>query len=183
MKYLELHGSDGIRFSESDDLPFATVDASNKDDPNDGLCQYGYSIHWGGPILTKSSKLNHVGINSSYNEYMALHFYIKQVVWLRQFMIEMGLAQYVTKPTLILADNRQANNLCAEDIVTQGNMYFRTGYHYNKEAVNDRYVCIDYLDTNSNPSDTHTKSLARVKIQQHRPFLHGHAPRPFDLPQ
>ena len=113
---------------------------------------------------------------------MALHFCIKQIVWLRQFMNELGLASYISKPTVILADNRQANNLCMEDIITAGNMYFRTHYHYNKEAVRDKYVYVDYLDTQFNPSDVHTKGLARVKIMQHKPFLHGHAQRSFDLP-
>ena len=183
LKYLELHRTDGIRFSETDDLPFATVDASNKDDPHDGLCQYGYSIHWGGPLISKSSKLSHVGINSSYNEYMALTFCIKQIVWLRQLMNELGLWSYIAKPTMVLADNRQANNLCMEDIVTNGNMYFRTNYHYNKEAVKDKYCTVHYLDTQHNPSDCHTKGLARVKIQTHKPFLHGYDKRIFDLPR
>ena len=60
--------------------------STGKDDPVDGKCAYGYLVHWGGPIVVKSGKLNHVGINSTYNEYMALHHAIKQVVWLRQLM-------------------------------------------------------------------------------------------------
>ena len=70
-----------------------------------------------------------------------------------------------------------------EDIVTNGNMYFRTNYHYNKEAVKDKYCTVHYLDTQHNPSDCHTKGLARVKIQTHKPFLHGYAKRIFDLPR
>ena len=49
----------GIKLSETTSNPCAFVDASNKDDPVDGKCQYGYHIHWGGPLITKSSKLNH----------------------------------------------------------------------------------------------------------------------------
>ena len=87
--YLNRHR--GIRFSETDTEPSAYVDASNRDDPFDGRAQYGYSIHWGGPLIVKSGKCNHVGINSTYNEYMALTSCIKQIVWLRQLMNEMGL--------------------------------------------------------------------------------------------
>ena len=81
LKYLDQNKDRGVRFTETDLEPIAFVDASNKDDPVDGKTQYGYQICWGGPLITKSGKLNHVGINSTYNEYMALHFCIKQIVW------------------------------------------------------------------------------------------------------
>ena len=58
-------------------------------------------------------------------------------------MNECGVGNYINKPTLVWADNKQANNLCNEDIVTAGNMYFRTGYHYNKEAA-DRHKGINW---------------------------------------
>ena len=91
-------------------------------------------------------------------------------------MQEIGLACYVSSPTQVYADNKQANKLCAEDLVTAGNMYFRTGYHYNKEAVRDGYVHITYIHTASNISDACTKSLGSNKIKTFEPVLHGHQP-------
>lgn len=168
----------GIKLSETTSNPCAFVDASNKDDPVDGKCQYGYHIHWGGPLITKSSKLNHVGINSTYNEYMALHHAVKQTVWLRQLMVEMGLGDYVDQPTPIFADNHQANNLAKEDIVTAGNMYFRTTYHYNKEAVRDKLVDVINVPTDRNVSDASTKALGANKSRDFVPILTGHTPLP-----
>ena len=123
-----------------------------------------------------TGKLNHVGINSTYNEYMALHHCIKQVVWLRQLIMELGLIDWVNEPTRILADNKQANNLASEDVVTAGNMYFRTGYHYNKEAVEDGFVRVDYVTTHDNVADATTKALAGVKVKAFQPILHGLKP-------
>ena len=174
LQYMLQHKDEGIQFHEADMLPLAYVDASNKDDPHDGKTQYGYTINWGGPIITKSGKLTHVGINSTYNEYMALHYAIKHIVWLRQFMDEMGLGSIVSKPTLVYADNKQANNLCHEDLVTSGNMYFRTSYHYNKEEVEDGTVAIRYTHTSTNYSDATTKGLGPIKIRQFKPVLHGY---------
>ena len=119
LRYLQLNRERGIRFSETTDAPMAFVDASNKDDPTDGKTQYGYSIMWGGPLATKSGKLKHVGINSTYNEYMALHHCIKQVVWTRQLLDEIGLQSFISEPTIVFADNKQANNLCNEDLVVK----------------------------------------------------------------
>ena len=181
LQYIVQNSERGIIFSDSEGEPVAYVDASNKDDPVDGRTQYGYSIHWGGPLIVKSGKLSHVGINSTYNEYMALHHCVKQVVWLRQLLDEIGLVNYITKPTLIYADNQQANKLCAEDLVTSGNMYFRTGFHYNKEAVRDKYVTVEYIHTSLNISDILTKGLARVKIEAFEPYLSGHRHVPIAL--
>ena len=49
------------------------------------------------------------------------------------------------------ADNKQAYNLCAEDLITAGNMYFRTHYHYNKEAAADKYA-VPTRDGAQNPA-------------------------------
>lgn len=180
LRYLQLNRERGIRFSETSDAPMAFVDASNKDDPTDGKTQYGYSIMWGGPLATKSGKLKHVGINSTYNEYMALHHCIKQVVWTRQLLEEIGLRSVVNEPTIVFADNKQANNLCKEDLVTAGNMYFRTGYHYNKEAVKDGYVDVKYIKTDHNISDACTKALGSNKVKSFEPALHGFKPLPLN---
>ena len=178
LQYIKQHRATGITFSEIHEPPIAFVDASNKDDPTDGKTQYGYLIHWGGPLIAKSGKLSHVGINSTYNEYMALHHCIKQVVWLRQLMDESGVGSLCSKPTVVYADNRQANNLCGEDLVTAGNMYFRTGYHYNKEAVADGYCEVSYVHTSWNLSDAMTKALGSNKISFFSPYINGEKPVP-----
>jgi hypothetical protein len=176
LKYVLQEKNRGIRFTETNEEPLAFVDASNKDDPFDGKTQYGYAIFWGGPLIVKSSKLSHVGINSTYNEYMGLHHCNKQVVWLRQLMAEIGLSDWIREPTRVFADNTQANKLCNEDLVTAGNMYFRTGYHYNKEAVRDGYTSIHYCSTELNVADVTTKGLGNIKLETFEAQLHGFKP-------
>ena len=114
---------------------------------------------------------------------MALHHAIKQTVWMRQLMIQMGLStRFLTRPTLIHADNKQANNLASEDLVTNGNMYFRTGYHYCKEAVSDGYyVTVQYIATDRNISDPMTKALGGNKSREYTPVIHGIEDVDYDL--
>ena len=106
---------------------------------------------------------------------MALHHCIKQIVWYRQLMEELGLSDYCSTPTKVYADNKQANNICSEDLVTAGNMYFRTGYHYNKEAVRDGYVEVVYCNTDDNIADATTKALGPAKVRVFKPQLTGHS--------
>ena len=90
------------------------------------------------------------------------------MVWVRQLLEEIGLGGALSSPTIVYADNRQANN-------TAGNMYFRTTYHYNKEMVRDGYVKVEYIHTASNLADACTKALGSVKIGEFEPKLHGYA--------
>ena len=181
MAYLADRSTCGIRFSETDSSIIAYVDSSNKDDPVDGKCQYGFNILWGGPLITKSSRLGHVGLNSTYNEYMALTHCIKHLAWLRKLMIELGLGHACAKPITVLADNKQANTLCSEDLVTSGNMYFRTCYHYNKEEVAAGHVEVLWVPTALNISDTGTKGLGPLKIEYFEPSITGYDRRCYEV--
>ena len=170
----------GIRFTETDSAPIAYVDASANDDRFDGKCQYGFNIQWAGPAISKSSKLSHVGMNSTYNEYQALTHCIKHLAWMRQLMIELRLGHACSKPIEILADNKQANNLCHEDVVTSGNMYFRTLYHYNKEEVEAGNVKVVYIPTALNCSDINTKGLGPVKHEYFERGVTGFNPNTYE---
>ena len=78
-------------------------------------------------------------------------------------MDESGVGSLCSKPTVGYADNTQANNLCGDDLVTAGNMYLRTGYHYNKEAMADGYCEVSYVHTSLNLSDAITEALGSDK--------------------
>ena len=82
---------------------------------------------------------------------------------------------------LIITINKQANNLCSEDLVTAGNMYFRTSYHYNKEAVRDKYVQIYYINTQYNCADATTKALGSNKVKLFAPW-HTKGPVGLNVP-
>ena len=84
MNYMYQNRHQGIMFSSTNNkTPVAYVDASNKPDPKDSKCQYGYAIMLaGGPIVTHSKKLSHVGLSAAHNEYMALCNVNSHTVWL-----------------------------------------------------------------------------------------------------
>ena len=138
------------------------VDASKKPDPTDSKCQYGYAIIMlaGGPIMTHSKKLSHVGLSAAQNEYMALQWCNRHVVWLRHLLVEMGYSDnvMVSDPTLVRGDNTAANQLCYEDIVASGNLLIIAPYHYNKEVVTLRLVEVKYVKTEDNLADLTTKA-------------------------
>ncbi|CAI7741073.1 unnamed protein product [Closterium sp. NIES-53] len=74
----------------------------------DGTSIGGYVCLFGGGALSwRSKKQNEVGLSSCETEYMALHHGVKEVVWLRRLLDEIGVCQ--KEPTVILCDNESAH--------------------------------------------------------------------------
>ena len=77
------------------------MDSSNKADPSDGKCQYGYAHLWmGGAVIAVSKKLAHVGLSAAHNEYMAAHWANRHTAWFRDLLEEMGIAEIGRTPTV-----------------------------------------------------------------------------------
>lgn len=160
------------------------MDASNKADPADSKCQYGYAHLWqGGAIIACSKKLAHVGLSAAHNEYMAAHWANRHTAWLRDLLGEMGLSEVVVAPTITYGDNRAANLLCEEDIITCGNQFMQVPYHYNKEAVQAGIVEMKYISTADNIADLFTKSVSRQVLEHLLPVLLGHRAATWKLDQ
>lgn len=155
----------GLVYSSSgNSVPIAFSDASNKSDPHDGHCQFGYCVQLSGaPIMATSKKLNHVSPSgsASHCEYMALCECNKAVVWLRQLLEELEMHDMIAVPTRVYGDNKQANSLCKEDFVSTGNQYIYLSYHFNKEVVELGFVDVRFVRTKSNFADVFTKPVSK----------------------
>ncbi|CAI7794315.1 unnamed protein product [Closterium sp. NIES-53] len=80
------------------------TDASFNSVKADGTSIGGYVCLFGGGVVSwRSKKQNEVGLSSCETEYMALHHGVKEVVWLRRLLDEIGVCQ--KEPTVILCDN------------------------------------------------------------------------------
>ena len=73
----------------------------------------------------------------------------QSIVWMRQLLDEMGLSFINKKPGILLADNKPANILSKEDIITSGNQYIYLPYHFNKEIQEMGFSEVAYVPTQS----------------------------------
>ena len=148
--------------------PVAFSDASNDSDPHDGLSQAGFVIQMcSGPIVFSSKKLKHKSPtgSASHCEYMALCACNQAVIWLRQLLHELDFQELLEEPTLVYGDNRQANELCKEDLITSGTQYIYLPYHFNKEVQELGYVDVQDIRTGINIADLMTKPVPAPKIR------------------
>jgi site-specific DNA-cytosine methylase len=166
VKWMYQRRDTGVIFSRNGNKsPMCLVDASAKPDKADMKAQYGYVCMWmGGPIIVNSKKLKHIGMSSEHCEYMAMCQANMSVVWMRQLLFEMGLSEFIEKPTLIWADNRPANILSQEDVITTGNQYIYLQYHYNKEVQELGFSKVMFIPTKWNISDLLTKVVGSSEL-------------------
>ena len=70
-----------------------------------------------------SKKLSHISLATQTAEYMAMAFAHQALVWMRQLFQEMDLIHLIENSTLMFGDNKPANILATEDVVSSGNQY------------------------------------------------------------
>ena len=165
--------------SDSNAIPIAMSDASNRSDPRDSKRSFGYVVCWmGGPILFTSRKLNHCSAATAANEYMALSMTAKHVVWLRQLFMEIGLEDTVKEPTIIYADNQSANKWANEEVITQGNMYILESYHFVKDmgSSGEGVLQVVHVPTKHNIADLFTKGVPPDTHKYLTGYLSGEEP-------
>ena len=126
--------------------------------------------------MSASKKLCHVGLSAAHNEYMAMHWANRAVVWLRELLTEIGFKDLVKEPTLVRGDNKAANTLCYEEIITTGNQFIITPYHYNKEVCAQGHVRVVYIRTSENLADLFTKAVVRGTLRHLLDKLLGYDP-------
>ena len=123
-------------------------------------------------------ELRHVGLSAAHNEYMALQWCNRHIVWLWRQLVEMGYSDMVSVPTVVRGDNTAANQLCYEDIVTSGKQVIITPYHYNQEVVTLRLVEVKYVKSEDNLADLTTTAVDRTTSARLTDRLSGYEPLP-----
>lgn len=149
--------------------PVAFSDASNDSDPYDGLSQAGFVIQMClGPIVFSSKKLKHKSPtgSASHCEYMALCACNQAVIiWLRQLLYERDFQEILEESAPVYGDNRHANELCKEDLITSGTQYIYLPYHFNKEVQELGYMYVQDIRTGIDIADLMTKPVPASKIR------------------
>ena len=163
---LQFHGSNDLNFHVYVDSSYASHD--------DRKSHYGFSFHSNtssGACITISKKAKLLALSSTEAEYLALFEASKSIMWLRQFLEELGYPP--TSPTLVHEDNKSTIT-----IISNGNDKGRTKhmdirYQYVRELVQQKHLSITYCPSSQMTADILTKPLDIKTFLGHRSKLLG----------
>lgn len=127
--------------------------------------QYGYVLSLGGSLLLSKSAKTKVTCDSiTAAEVLSLHESLREVLWARMFLEEMGIAQ---QRTLMYEDNKAAVDLSNLSSGFAGkSRHFEVKYFRVKDSIDAEEVKVQHIDSNRMTADHLTKPLSK------QAFLH-----------
>jgi hypothetical protein len=144
------------------------TDASFQTDKDDSKSQSGFVFTLnGGAVSWKSSKQDTMADSTMEAEYIAASEAAKEGVWMRKFIIELGVFPNASSPLNLYYDNNGAIAQAKEPRNHQKNKYVLRKFHLIREFIRRGEIKICKIHTDLNVVDPLTKSLPQAKHEAH----------------
>src|SRR6266550_4266443 len=123
----------------------------------------GYALTLaGGAVCWVSRKQKTVALSSTEAEYMAMSDTSRQIMWITNLYIEIGLPQGSID---LLCDNQGAIFSASNPVTQHKSKHIAICYHYIRERVENKDINLYYIPTNQQVADLMTKNLDKNKIK------------------
>ena len=114
------------------------MDANYLTNLDDSRSQSGYVfVMNGGAVSWKSSKQETVAASTTEAEYIAASEAAKEAVWIRNFLMALGVVQGASNPLDVYCDNNGAIAQAKEPIQHQKNKHILMLYHLIRQFVDE----------------------------------------------
>ncbi|CAI7863926.1 unnamed protein product [Closterium sp. NIES-54] len=141
----------------------AFSDTSYASEPEDMTSVGGFICSvGGGPTAWESKKQVDQALSSVESEYMALFRAVREIVWQRRLLAELGEEQQ--GPTPLYCDSQGAIALAKNPMLHGLTKHMRVKWHWTRSMVAAGEVELHYVKTTGQPADMMTKRLVE---QQH----------------
>ncbi|CAN0125336.1 unnamed protein product [Heterosigma akashiwo] len=150
----------------------AYTDADFCQDRIKGKSVTGYVIMlWDSPIVWASKLQTAVSTSTVEAEYLSLRSGLKDIMWLRHLLVDLGCPQ--AEPTPVVEDNSACIEWARDMVVSRKNRHFHVSYHLAKEQVNLGTIQMHYAKTSDQLADIFTKALNAEVFERHQHVLHN----------
>ena len=144
------------------------TDASYLTDSDDSRSQSGYVfVMNGGAVSWKSSKQETVAASTTEAEYIAASEAAKEAIWIKNFLMALGVVQGASNPLDVYCDNNGAIAQAKEPRQHQKNKHILMRYHIIHQFVDEGDIKLCKIHTDANVTDPLTKPLSQPKHEAH----------------
>jgi hypothetical protein len=144
------------------DSGFAT-DQDTAQSPGGMVFKWGNSV-----IINKSKWFSNIFNSSSESELEALFIASKKAIWLKELLNSLGYSQQSIN---IFEDNEGAINYVLSNDRGGRLCHSDRKYLWIREKIDSNMINVLYIPTALNIADINTKTLAGIRLQQHRDGL------------
>ena len=115
----------------------------------------------------KSSKQPTTVDSMTKAEYIAASDATKEAVWLKKFIIDLGVVPMISHPIPLLCDNNGAIAQAKEPRSHQWSKHILTRFHLIREIIARGDVMVERVPSTNNVTDPLTKPLAQEVFERH----------------
>nr|GFB47647.1 hypothetical protein [Tanacetum cinerariifolium] len=129
-----------------------------------------FLVYGGNPdteLETGSKKQTTIAMHATQSKYMATSEAAMEAVWIRKFVVDLGVMPLINKPINMYCDNSAAIMFANEPGVMKGTRHFLRRYHYVREQVESGKIKLIKVHKDKNLADAFTKALPRGKVNEH----------------
>jgi hypothetical protein len=170
-RYLVGSASCGIvyRSTPSAHQIYGVCDANwiNKDVDYHSIGGYVFYLG-GGPISWKCKPQSLVALSSMEAEYISLGEAVKEAIWLRGLMKELGFTQ---QPTVIYMDSKSAIAAAKNPVFHDRTKHIAVRHEFIKREIEQKNIALEYIESAKNTADIFTKPLEPTLFTTHRDEL------------
>ena len=162
LRYIAGTAKHGINYGSSTLNLEAYCDADYAGDLDTRRSTTGYVFILGGGAISWSSRLQPtVAASTTEAEYMAAAYAIKEALWLRTLLTELGMDLSTIS---IYADNQSAIKLLKNPVLSMRSKHIDVIYHFARERVARKDIAFLYIPTDKMVADALTKPLPSTKF-------------------
>lgn len=92
-----------------------------------------------------------------------------EAVWLRKLLEDVGEEQ--TEATMINCDNQSSIKMAYNLMFHKNTKHIDTQFHFGREKVRSKEICVEYYNSCNNIADIFTKPLGRLKFELFKNIL------------
>ncbi|GJZ93622.1 retrotransposon protein, putative, ty1-copia subclass [Tanacetum coccineum] len=139
------------------------VDVDYAKDPDKGRSITGYVFMVHGCVVSWKATLQHVvALSTIETEYMALTEAVKESIWLKGLLIELGVN---LRSVVVNCDNESAIHLSRNAIFHERTKHINLRYHFIREIVESKEIEVVKIGTKNNAADAFTKVVPGPKFK------------------
>jgi len=140
----------------------AYVDADFAGDLETRRSTTGYAVLlYGSTISWAARRQGSVATSTTAAEYVAIAEVTKEIIWLRQLLLQLHIAKdTLTEPVKVLVDNQAAITIAERPANFPLSKHIDVRHHFVREQVERGKIALEYVPTGEQHADCFTKALA-----------------------
>ena len=123
----------------------------------------GYCFTFGGNLISWKSSLQHiVALSTTEAEYIALTEAIKEALWLKGIVSELG---FNLETVNVFCDSQSAIHLSKNTMYHERTKHIDVRLHFIRDIISNNEIIVNKIGTVDNPADIFTKSVSVAKFK------------------